>query len=93
MTDDETIMAEKTSSPTGMTSRRQAIAVMGTTVSASIVGATMPALGAPAQTLAATPLREPIPPPALVPRGDLVDVLQYEPQARLVLGPAKAATI
>ena len=93
MPDDETIMAEKTSSPTGMTSRRQAIGVMGTTVAASMVGATMPALGAPAQTPAATPLRVPTPPPALVPRADLVNVLEYEPQARLVLGPAKVAPI
>jgi 4-hydroxymandelate oxidase len=29
----------------------------------------------------------------LVPRGDLVDVLEYEAQARLVLGPAKVAPI
>jgi 4-hydroxymandelate oxidase len=72
-----------------MTSRRQAIGVMGTTVSAGVVGATMPALGASA----ATPYHEPTPPPALVPRADLVDVLEYEPQARLVLGPAKVAPI
>jgi 4-hydroxymandelate oxidase len=93
MPDDETIVAEKTSSPTGMTSRRRAVGVMGASVAASMVGATMPALGAPAQTPAATPLRVPTPPPALVPRADLVNVLEYEPQARLVLGPAKVAPI
>ena len=65
------------------TSRRQA--VMGT--AAGMVGATMPALGAP------SPLREPTPPPLEVPRGDLVNVLEYEDQARLVLGPAKVAPI
>jgi 4-hydroxymandelate oxidase len=86
--DDETIMAEKTSSPSGMTSRRQAIGAMGTTVAASMVGVTMPALGAPAST----PL-VPTPPPVLVPRADLVNVLEYEAQARLVLGPAKVAPI
>ena len=91
MPDDETIVAEKTSSPAGMTSRRQAIAVVGTAVSASM--ATMPALGAPAQTPAAAVLRGPTPPPALVPRADLVNVLEYEPQARLVLGSAKVAPI
>jgi 4-hydroxymandelate oxidase len=48
----------------------------------------MPALGA---TPAA--LHEPLPPPVQVPRGDLVDVLEYEAQARLVLGPAKIAPI
>ncbi len=48
-----------------MTSRRQAIGVMGT----------------------------PTPPPVLVPRTDLVNVLEYESQARLVLGPAKVAPI
>jgi 4-hydroxymandelate oxidase len=47
----------------------------------------MPALGAPA------PLHVTPPPPVLVPRSDLVDVLEYEPQARLVLGPAKSALI
>jgi 4-hydroxymandelate oxidase len=93
MPDDETNAAGKTGSPTGMTSRRQAIGVMGTTVSAGMVGATMPGLGAPAPTPAAAPLREPTPPPALVPRAELVDVLEYEPQARLVLGPAKIAPI
>jgi 4-hydroxymandelate oxidase len=58
-----------------------------------MVGATMPALGAPAQTPAAMPLRVPTPPPASVPRADLVNVLEYESQARLVLGPAKVAPI
>jgi 4-hydroxymandelate oxidase len=87
--DDETAVAENTGSPKAMTSRRQAIGVMGTTATASMVGATMPALGAPA----ATPLRVPTPPPVLVPRGDLVDVLEYEAQARLVLGAAKVAPI
>ncbi len=82
-------MTEKTSSPTKMTSRRQAVGVMGTTVAASMVGAKIPALGAPAPM----PLREPLPPPALVPRADLVNVLEYEAQARLVLGPAKVAPI
>ena len=82
-------MAEKTNSPSATTSRRQAIKVVGTTVSAGMVGASVPALGAPSQaTLAVT-----IPPPVLVPRGDLVNVLEYETQARLVLGPAKVAPI
>jgi 4-hydroxymandelate oxidase len=82
--DDETNMADKTSSPAGMTSRRQAMGAMGTTVAAGMVGTTMPALGAPAQSPA--PLRMPVPPPVQVPRGDLVNVLEYEEQARLVLG-------
>ena len=93
MPDDETMVAKKTGAAKGMTSRRQAIGVMGSTVSASMVGATMPALGAPRHSSAATGLREPTPPPALAPRGDLVDVLEYEPQARLVLGPARVAPI
>jgi 4-hydroxymandelate oxidase len=69
-----------------MTSRRQAIGVMGTAAAAGTVGAAMPALGA-------TPYREPTPPPVLVPRGDLVNVLEYEAQARLVLGPEKVVPI
>jgi 4-hydroxymandelate oxidase len=90
---DETFVAEKISSSEGLTSRRQAIGVMGATVSANMA-ATMPALGAPAKPVAATSLRVPFPPPLVeVPRGDLVDVLEYEPQARLVLGPAKVAPI
>ena len=89
----ETILAEDTGSSAKMPSRRQAAGVigtaMGTTVAASMV--TLPASGAPAQTGA--PLRMPDPPPVLVPRTDLVNVLEYETQARLVLGPAKLAPI
>jgi len=68
------------------TSRRQAVGVIG--AAAGIAGAAMPALGAPA-----APLHEPTPPPVQVPRGDLVNVLEYEAQARLALGPAKVAAI
>ena len=95
MPEDETGVAEQTGSSAEMTSRRQAAgvigAVMGTTVAAGMVSATLPALGAPAQT--GTPLRMPDPPPVLVPRSDLVNGLEYETQARLVLGPAKVAPI
>jgi 4-hydroxymandelate oxidase len=79
--------------PASQTSRRQAAGaigtVMGTAVAAGMLGAGLPALGAPT----AAPLRAPVPPPVLVPRGDLVNVLEYETQARLVLGPAKIAPI
>ena len=91
----ETILAEDTGSSAEMPSRRQAAGaigtVMGTAVAAGMV--TLPASGAPAQTSAAAPLRMPDPPPVLVPRTDLVNVLEYETQARLVLGPAKVAPI
>jgi len=87
---DETNLAEPTGSPKPAPSRRGAIGAM---TAAAMAGATMPALDARAQTATAVPLQVPIPPPALVPRGDLVDVLQYETQARLVLGPAKIAPI
>jgi len=70
------------------TSRRQAVGVIG--AAAGIAGAAMPALGA---SPAAAPLHEPVPPPVQVPRGDLVNVLEYEAQARLTLGPAKIALI
>ncbi len=86
---DKTIAAEKTSATGAMTSRRQSIGVMG--LAAGMAGAAMSAPLAPAQ--AATPLRIPLPPPVVVPRGDLVNVLEYEAQARLVLGEAKAAPI
>jgi len=93
MPDDKPIAAEKTGALAG-TSRRQAIGVMGTGVAAAgMAGAAMPALGAPARPMAPAPLRVPMPPPVVVPRGDLVDVLEYEAQARLVLGPAKIAPI
>jgi len=95
MPEDETGVAEQTGSSAEMTSRRQAAGVigvvMGTTVAAGMVSTTLPASGAPAQTGA--PLRMPDPPPVLVPRSDLVNVLEYETQARLVLGPAKVAPI
>jgi len=81
---DETIVAQKTSLPTGGASRRQAIAGVGTTVITSMVGAT-------SQPAAALPLRERT--PVLAPQADLVNVPSYEPQARLVLGPASVAPI
>ena len=84
--DDEASLAEKTGLPAGTTSRRQAIGVM--TAAAGMVGAAMPVS---AQT--STPLHMPEPPPLLVPRADLVNVLEYESQARLVLGAAKIAPI
>lgn len=84
MPDDQKNAAEKTG--LAMTSRRQAIAV-GTGAAAGM--AAIPALGAQSSA----PLRIPTPPPVQVPRGDLVNVLEYEEQARLVLGPAKMAAI
>jgi 4-hydroxymandelate oxidase len=71
------------------TSRRQAVGVMGTAAAAGIAATTLPASAAPAPA----PLRVTTPPPVQVPRGDLVDVLEYEAQSRLVLGPAKSALI
>ena len=87
-------MDEKTRSPLGLTSRRKALGVMGTAVAAAGVAGV--ALDAPAQTPApgaTTLLREPARPPALVPRGDLVNVLEYETQARLVVGAARLAPV
>ena len=89
MPDDKKIAAGKTGSAAGVASRRQAIGVMGAAAAASM--AAMPALGATAP--AGAVFHEPTPPPALVPQGDLVDVLEYEPQARLVLGAAKLAPV
>ena len=87
-------MDEKTRSPLGLTSRRKALGVMGTAVAAAGVAGV--ALDAPAQTPApgaTTLLREPARPPALAPRGDLVNVLEYETQARLVVGAARLAPV
>jgi 4-hydroxymandelate oxidase len=70
-----------------LTSRRGALGVMGTAVAA---GATVPAQ---AQAPAASLPRPTLPQPVQVPRGDLVNVLEYEQQARLVLGAAKVAPI
>lgn len=81
MPDEETIVTEETSAAAAVTSRRKAIGVMGRAVSAGVVGAGIPALG------------EPTPPPVLVPQADLVNVLGYEDQARLVLGATKVAPI
>src|ERR1044071_82431 len=93
MPEDETVTAKETGCSAEMTSRRRAAGVIGTVVGPTVAAGmvTLPALGAPAQT--ATPLRMPDPPPLLVPRSDLVNVLEYETQARLVLGPAKVAPI
>lgn len=64
--------------------------MMGLAVSAGMAGAASPAA---AQTPAVSTLRTPIPPPLQVPRTELVNVLEYEAQARLALGPARVAPI
>ena len=89
--DDEAIVTEKPKSSPAMTSRRRALGVMGATASAGMLGAAMPALAAPAP--AGAVYHEPTPPPVQVPQADLVDVLEYEPQARLTLGAAKVTPI
>jgi 4-hydroxymandelate oxidase len=85
--DDKPAVAEKTNAPATMTSRRDVM----TGTAAGMVGAAMLATDEPAQALAGAPLRVPMPPPAPVPRADLVNVFEYEDQARLVVGPAKMA--
>src|SRR4051812_37252307 len=80
-------MTEKTSASGEKHTRRQAVTVMGT-AAAGIAGATLPASAAPE-----TVLHMPVPTPVQVPRGDLVNVLEYETQARLVLGPTKVAPV
>jgi 4-hydroxymandelate oxidase len=84
--DDKPAMAGKISAT--MTSRREVMA--GTTLAAGIVGAGLLA-SEPAQALAGASLRMPLPPPAQVPRADLLNVFEYETQARLVVGSAKMA--
>ena len=69
-----------------LTSRR---AVLGT----GMVGASLLAANERAQALAGVPLHEPLPPPALAPRAELVNVFEYEDQARQVAGPAKMAPV
>ena len=91
MPDDETKRADAADTPAGRPSRRQAFGVMGLAVSAGVAGASMPAQGAPARPAAV--YHEPTPPPLEVPRGDLVDVLEYEGQARFVLGAGRVAPI
>ena len=59
-------------------SRRGALGVMGASVSAGAIGAALSGSAAQAQPAAGTPLRLPTPPPALVPRADLVNVLEYD---------------
>ena len=87
--DDKPAVAEKANAPATMTSRRGVMA--GT--AAGMVGAGLLAANQPAQALVGVPLRMPLPPPALAPRSELVNVFEYEDQARLVAGPAKMATV
>ncbi len=84
----EVTMPDEKGSTAGA-SRRQALGVMGATT-AGVVGMSLPVS---AQTPAAEARRRAPPSPALVPRGDLVNVLEYEVQARLVLGAAKLAPV
>ncbi|MBA2589147.1 MAG: alpha-hydroxy-acid oxidizing protein [Alphaproteobacteria bacterium] len=85
--DNETAVAEKTNPPATLASRREVMATAG------LVGAVLLAANEPAQALAGVPLRMPLPPPAQVPRADLLNVFEYETQARLVAGAAKMAPV
>ena len=69
--------------------------MMGTAVSAGAVagGVLAAATPAAAQTSAGGILRLPNPPPVVVPRTELVNVLEYEAQARLVRGAAAMAPV
>ena len=83
MPDDNPAEAEKTN--TTMTSRRKVIGAAG------IAGASLLAAHEPAQAIVGVPLREPLPPPAPAPRSELVNVFEYEDQARLAVGAATMA--
>jgi hypothetical protein len=83
MPDDNPAEAEKTN--TTMTSRRKVIGAAG------IAGASLLAAHEPAQAIIGVPLREPLPPPAPAPLSELVNVFEYEDQARLAVGAAKMA--
>ena len=88
---DEKIAAEMAASPAAVTSRRKALGLMGTAVSAAAtVGVAMPAQ---AQTGTAKVIHMPTPPPAEWPRSELVNLFEYEDQARLMVGAAKLAPV
>jgi 4-hydroxymandelate oxidase len=82
MPDDKAAVAETANAPATRASRREIIGAAGM-VSAAMLASE------PAQALAGGPLRMPMPSPAQVPRADLLNVFEYETQARLVVGPAK----
>jgi len=82
----------KTVPSAGGTSRRKALGVLGA-VSASMAGAALTAQTTQAQGQAAQTLRMPAPPPALAPRTELVNVLEYEEQARTLIGAARLAPV
>ncbi|MFO1248079.1 MAG: alpha-hydroxy-acid oxidizing protein [Alphaproteobacteria bacterium] len=71
---------------TNRTTRR---AVLGT----GAMGAGLLAAHQPAQAAVGVPLRETLPPPAPAPRGELVNVFEYEEQAKLAQGAAKMAPV
>lgn len=80
MTDDEQTDAMAASRRDVMT---------GAALAAGLAGAL--AASEPALAAVGVPLRTPLPPPAPAPRADLVNVFEYEDQARLALGAAKMA--
>ena len=88
-------MTERASSSKAKTSRRQAMGVMGTAaVSAGLMAASLPAQAqTQAPAAAGGVLRIPTPPPIQVSRAELVNVLQYEAQARLAKGAATMAPV
>lgn len=78
--------------PAAMPTRRLALGAMGTAVAAvGVAAAATPAL-AQSQAAPAT-FKLPDPPPLKTPRADLVNVIQYEDQARLVIGETRLAPV
>ena len=90
---DEISAAERAGPPADLTSRRRMLGVMGTAVSATVAGVAIGAPNAQAQSRTATPLSTPMPPPRLAPEAELVNLFQFEDQARLALGAAKMAPV
>jgi 4-hydroxymandelate oxidase len=90
MPDDDTSMARQASSSPAMPSRRLALGALGAGVAAGMTGAALPA---PAQAQAAQTFSLPIPPPKPAPESELVNVHQFEEQARLLHGAAAMAPV
>jgi 4-hydroxymandelate oxidase len=87
--DDETPMTKDASPPPEMESRRLAVGALG----AAVAGIAASLATVPARAQTPMVLKLPSPPPVRAPRSELVNLFQYEEQARIAQGAAKIALI
>jgi isopentenyl diphosphate isomerase/L-lactate dehydrogenase-like FMN-dependent dehydrogenase len=91
MSDDETSAPDRATAPPRMVSRRLALGAMGTVAAAAgVAAATAPGQ---AKAQAGSTFVLPMPAPKAPPMAELVNLWQFEDQARVVIGAARLAPV